>query len=63
MAILRHAHELRDRVARGMFTPKFVESAAQLADILTKALRPGTHLGLLARLLAVGPPETAPGVA
>ena len=49
--ILRHAWELRDRVARSVFVPFFVPTAEQLADILTKALRPGTHSALLARLL------------
>ena len=51
--ILRHAHELQDRVARGFFEAKFVETALQLADILTKPLRPGVHAALLDRLLPV----------
>ena len=50
---LRHAHELRDRVARGVFAPAFVESAMQLADILTKALRVGSHLDMVGRLLYI----------
>jgi hypothetical protein len=49
--ILRHAYELRDRVARNLFVPAHVESAAQLADILTKALRVGTHRTLVSRIL------------
>ena len=36
--ILRHAYELRDRVARRCFAPEYVKSADQLADILTKPL-------------------------
>ena len=49
--ILRHAYELRDRVARGVYVTAFVESALQLADILTKGLRVGTHRDLVLRLL------------
>jgi hypothetical protein len=49
--ILRHAYELRDRVARNLFVPGHVESAAQLADILTKALRVGVHRTLTSRIL------------
>ena len=46
-------HELRDHVARGVFAPAFVESAMQLADILTKALRVGSHLDMVGRLLYI----------
>ena len=52
--ILRHAYELRDRVARTMFLPSFVETSAQLADILTKALRPAQHALLRGRILPGG---------
>ena len=51
--ILRHAYELRDRVAREVFRPEFVETEKQLADILTKALRSGVHLELVSQLLAI----------
>ena len=53
--ILRHAYELRERVARRVYAPVFCPSAEQLADILTKGLRPLEHARLLARLL----PESA----
>ena len=56
--ILRHAHELRDRVLRRVFAPEYVESASQLADILTKALRVHLHVALLDRLLPVSGPPT-----
>ena len=49
--ILRHAYELRDRVLRRIFVPTYVETAAQLADVLTKGLRPASHLRFLAALL------------
>ena len=49
--ILRHAYELRDRVMRRVFTPEFVDTANQLADILTKGLRAAPHRVLLDRLL------------
>ena len=37
--ILRHTYELRDRVARQIYAPQFVDTDAQWADILTKGLR------------------------
>ena len=49
--ILRHAYELRDRVARNEFAPSFVDTTQQLADILTKGLRTGAHQHLLSVLL------------
>ena len=52
--ILRHAYELRDRVARRVYTPEWVESAGQLADVLTKPLRAATHRHQLDSLLATG---------
>ena len=55
--ILRHAYELRDRVARNIFEPKFVDTANQLADILTKALRPGVHEQQVNSLLVTSPPS------
>ena len=54
--ILRHAYELRDRVARRVYSPEFVESSGQLADVLTKALRPGLHWAIVPMLLRQGPP-------
>ncbi len=56
--ILRHAYELRDRVARRVFAPTYVESARQLADILTKGLRGGVHATLLPMLLHVPRPAS-----
>ena len=50
--ILRHAYELRDRVARGVYAPSYVETSKQLADVLTKALRPGAHREFLAAALS-----------
>ena len=55
--ILRHAYELRDRVARGFYVPSFVSTDLQLADILTKGLRPIPHRALLDRLLSPMPTE------
>ena len=49
--ILRHAYELRDRVARRIYTPEFVPTADQLADILTKSLRVAQHRELTSLLL------------
>jgi hypothetical protein len=49
--ILRAAHELRDRVAKGLFTARYVEAANQLADIMTKALRVHLHRDMLNRIL------------
>ena len=49
--ILRHAYELRDRVARGVYAPTYVETSKQLADVLTKALRPGAHREFLGAAL------------
>jgi hypothetical protein len=51
--ILRHAYELRDRVARMLYEPRYVPTADQLGDIFTKALRPALHVSLLDRLLTV----------
>lgn len=56
--IMRHAYEIRDRVARALYVPVFVESALQLADILTKGMRVGPHLEMVSRLLHV--PTEAP---
>jgi hypothetical protein len=43
--ILRAANELRDKVARDVFAPTFVEGTKQRADVLTKPLGPvGTML-------------------
>ena len=53
--ILRHAFELRDRVARRVFRPEYVPTDAQLADILTKGLREDGHRLLLDQLLHVPP--------
>ena len=64
--ILRHAFELRDRVARRLFTPSFVPSEDQLADIFTKALRVAPHQTMLHRLLSTSSssssssPDSAP---
>ena len=55
-------HELRDRVARMIYRPMFVETAAQLADVLTKGLRVAQHRTLLGRLLtdtSFDPPAAA----
>ena len=49
--IMRHAYELRDRVARRVYNPVYVPTAEQLADILTKGLREDLHRALLDRLL------------
>ena len=49
--ILRAANELRDRVARDIFSPTYVEGTSQLADILTKPLGPASHRVQLARVL------------
>ena len=49
--ILRHAYELRDRVARRIYEPAFVPSERQLADILTKPLQPQDHARILPSLL------------
>ena len=49
--ILRAAHELRDRCARGMYRAEYVEAANQLADIMTKALRVNLHRSMLGRIL------------
>ena len=49
--ILRHTYELRDRVARGIYTPCFVDTESQLADVLTKGLRLHQHKSMLPRLL------------
>ena len=52
--ILRAAYELRDRVARGQFRAEYVEAAGQLADIMTKGLRPPLHREMMPRLLVEG---------
>jgi hypothetical protein len=49
--IMRHAYELRDRISRRLFTVAFVPSEDQLADVLTKALRPHDHARLVPRIL------------
>ena len=51
--ILRAANELRDRVARCVYAPEHVASADQLADVLTKPLRPGAHAAALDSLLGL----------
>ena len=56
--ILRAANELRDRVARDIFRPEFVEGSAQLADLMTKGLGPASHRVQLARVLHQEPDET-----
>ena len=53
--IMRAAAELRDRVARDIFVPTYVEAAGQVADVLTKALGPTAHRVQLARLMAEEP--------
>ena len=58
--ILRAANELRDKVARDVFEPKYVEAAEQRADIMTKGLGPAAHQMQLGRLLEVNEaPEPA----
>ena len=52
---MRAAAELRDRVARDIFVPTYVEAAGQVADVLTKALGPTAHRVQLARLMAEEP--------
>ena len=51
--ILRASNELRDRVAKDAFVPKYVEAAGQRADVLTKPLGPTQHQIHLLGLLAV----------
>ena len=59
--ILRHAYELRDRVARGVYSPSYVVTTLQLADVLTKAMRPGPHrLSLDAILSTTDAPSRSP---
>ena len=53
--ILRHAYWLRDAVQREVFLPLFVDTTKQLADILTKAMRPQPHRFLLDQILRVLP--------
>ena len=53
--ILRAANELRDRVAREIFKPTYVEAALQRADVLTKPLGPTAHRSHLAFLLVEDP--------
>ena len=50
--ILRAAHELRDRVARGLFTARYVEAANQLADIMTKPLRDSLRVAGRGRVIS-----------
>ena len=54
--IMRAAAELRDRVARDIFSPTYVEAAGQVADIMTKGLGPTAHKAQLVRLLAEDAP-------
>ena len=49
--ILRHAYWLRDAIQREFFVPQFVETTRQLADVLTKALRPHVHRVMMQLLL------------
>ena len=51
--ILRAAHELRDRVANGLYIAQYVEAANQLADIMTKPLRVHPHRSMLNRILPI----------
>lgn len=53
--IMRAAYELRERVAHDVYKTVFVPSENQLADILTKSLRPGDHARLLPQLLYAEP--------
>ena len=55
--IMRSAYELRERVARRIYEPAFVPSGSQLADILTKAMRPAEHARLVDELLHTHDPE------
>ena len=57
-------YELRERVLRRVFTPAYIETSRQLADVLTKAMRVGSHVVLLDRLLpmVVGVSSSAAGV-
>ena len=52
--ILRHSYELRDRVARRVYSPVFVDTHSQLADVLTKGLRVAQHQLVLQTLLPEG---------
>jgi hypothetical protein len=56
--IMRHAYELRDRISRRLFAVGFVPSEDQLADVLTKALRPHDHARLVPRILQTSKPTT-----
>ena len=49
--IMRDAEYLRDVVAREMFTPRHVTSAAQLADVFTKPLPRPTFMALRNQLV------------
>ena len=51
--ILRHAYEVRDRVLRRIYRPEYVDTALQLADVLTKGLRVEPHERFLNALLAL----------
>ena len=50
--ILRASNELRDKVAKDLFKPVYVEAAGQRADILTKGLGPTQHQTHLVQLLS-----------
>ena len=45
---------MRDRVARNIIKPKYIEAAKQLADILTKPLSASPHMALTNRILDLG---------
>ena len=55
--ILRASNELRDKVAKDLFKPVYVEAAGQRADILTKGLGPTQHQTHLVQLLSLDPPD------
>ena len=59
--ILRAANELRDRVARDIFSPTFVEGTSQLADMLTKPLGPSPHEAQRGRIMYETAPEEHEG--
>ena len=58
--ILRHANWLRDVVARRFFVPHFVSTELQLADVLTKPLKPAAHRRVLQTLLYLPPASPEP---
>ena len=55
--ILRASNELRDKVAKDLFKPVYVEAAGQRADVLTKGLGPTQHQTHLVQLLSLEPPD------